>query len=183
MIVSLFLAAALPSPPACPIERAVYRLHGAPQFTAGFARQDRRDTAVSDLVLWLNTPKRTYWFSFGSPNGYGGTYLAPEIDPRLSVRLSDDEERDAAKKMQTIEPLSLQFDAFAADLGAFGSPPQSSDKAPSLLFARGLGPALWYSPANLAGGDRGAQEESMPVGLFKAAGCAGPPPRKKYRAP
>ena len=177
MILALLaMTAAAPAPPpACPIDRAVYRLRPAPEFTAGFARQDRRDTAASDLVLWLNTPKRTYWFKFGSPNGYGGTYLAPEIDPRLSVRLSDEEERDAAEKMRTDEPLSLPFDAFAADLGAFRSPPQSSDKAPALLFARALGPALWYSPTALAGGDRGAKEESMPVGLFRAAGCGGPP--------
>ncbi len=174
MLTALLLAAAVPTPPACPIERAVYRLNGAPQITAGFARQDRRDSAVSDLVLWLKTPRRTYWFSFGSPNGYGGTYLAPEIDPRVSVRLSDDEERDAAGKMRTDEPLSLPFDAFRADLGAFRSPPRSSDKAPSLLFARALGPALWYSPTELAGGET-AQPESIPVGLFKAAGCGGPP--------
>src|SRR5688572_21254704 len=175
MLTALLLAAAVPAPPACPIERAVYRLDRAPQFTAGFARQDRRDTLASDLVLWLNTPKRTYWFSFGSPNGYGGTYLAPEIDPRLSVRLSDEAEREAAAKMRTTEPHSLPFDAFRADLSTFRSPPQSSDKAPSLLFARALGPALWYSPTELAGGDSTAEAESMPVGLFKAAGCAEPP--------
>ena len=175
MILSLLLAAAVPAPPACPIERAVYRLNGAPRFTAGFARQDRRDTLASDLVLWLKTPKRTYWFAFGSPNGYGGTYLTPEIDPRVSIRLSDEEERDAAARMRTVEPLSLPFDAFGADLAAFKSPPQSTDKAPSLLFARAIGPALWYSPVELAGGDAKAEEESMPVGLFEAAGCGGPP--------
>lgn len=177
MLTALLLAAAVPAPPACPIERAVYRLHGAPQFTAGFARQDRRDTSASDLVMWLNTPRRTYWFAFGSPNGYGGTYLTPEIDPRVSVRLSDEEEREAAARMRMEEPLSLPFDAFAADLSAFRSPPQSGDKAPALLFARALGPALWYSPNALAGGE--AAEESMPVGLFEAAGCGGPPPLKK----
>jgi hypothetical protein len=176
MILSLLLAAAVPAPPDCPIERAVYRLNGAPRFTAGFARQDRRDSAASDLVLWLRTPKRTYWFAFGSPNGYGGTYLAPEIDPRLSVRLSDDEERDSAAKMRPEEPLEIAFDAFAADLGAFPTPPRSSDKAPALLFARDLGPVLWSRPGALAGGDPAAQPESMPIGLFEAAGCAGPPP-------
>lgn len=176
MLTALLLAAtAVPPPPACPIERAVYRLHGAPQFTAGFARQDRRDRRASDLVLWLNTPKRTYWFAFGSPNGYGGTYLVPELDPRVSVRLSDDEERAAAERMQPADPLGLAFDAFAADLSAFQAPPQSRDKPPSLLFARGLGPALWYGPANLAGNDPAAEEESLPIGLFKAAGCGGPP--------
>ncbi len=179
MLTALLLAAAVPAPPACPIERAVYRLDRAPRFTAGFARQDRRDRLASDLVLWLNTPKRTYFFSFGSPNGYGGTYLAPEIDPRLSVRLSDEEERDAAQKMRMDEPLTLPFDAFAADLRAFGAPPQSTDRAPSLLFARALGPALWYSPTELAGGDPKAEAESMPVGLFEAAGCGGPPKARK----
>jgi hypothetical protein len=158
-----------------PIERAVYRLHGDPKFTAGFARQDRRDSAVSDLVLWLKTPKRTYWFGFVAPNGYGGTYLTPELDPRLSVRLSDDEERAAAEKMEPPDPLAIAFDAFAADLGAFKGPPQSRDKPPSLLFARGLGSALWYGPANLAGGDETATSEGMGIGLFEAAGCGGPP--------
>ncbi len=93
----------------------------------------------------------------------------------MSVGLSDEEERDAAERMRTEEPLSLPFDAFAANLRAFRSPPRSSDKAPALLFARGLGPALWYSPTDLAGGAPGAKAESMPVGLFKAAGCGGPP--------
>ncbi|HYI41183.1 MAG TPA: hypothetical protein VE053_12785 [Allosphingosinicella sp.] len=179
MITALFLAAAVPAAPACPIEKAVYRLKGDPKFTAGFARQDRRDSGASDLVLWLNTPKRTYWFSFGSPNGYGGTYLAPELDPRISVRLSDDEERDAAKRMEPPEALTTKFDAFRADLGAFVGPPQSTDKPPSFLFARDLGPALWYGPTTLAGNDSTAESEAMPIGLFVAAGCGGPPKAKK----
>jgi hypothetical protein len=175
MLTALLLAAAVPAPPACPIERAVYRLQGDPKFTAGFARQDRRDSGVSDLVLWLKTPKRTYWFGFASPNGYGGTYLMPELDPRLSVRLSDDEERDAAERMAPPDPLSIEFDAFRPDLGAFQAPPQSSDKPPSLLFARGLGPALWYGPSTLAGNDSAAEQEGIPIGLFLPAGCGGPP--------
>jgi hypothetical protein len=175
MLTALLLAAAVPAPPACPIERAVYRLHGDPKFTAGFARQDRRSAAVSDLVFWLKTPKRTYWFGFVAPNGYGGTYLTPELDPRLSVRLSDDQERDAGEKMQMPDALGLPFDAFAVDLKAFEAPPQLGDKPPALLFARALGPALWYGPTTLAGGDEKAESEGMPVGLFEAAGCAGPP--------
>jgi len=175
MMLSLLLAAAAPAPPACPIEKAVYRHRSDPGFTAGFARQDRRDSSASDLVLWLKTPKRTYWFAFGSPNGYGGTYLTPELDPRISVRLSDDEERDAAERMQTPDPLSIHFDAFRADLRAFSGPPQSSHKPPSFLFARSLGPALWYGPSTLAGNDPKAESEGMPIGLFVAAGCGGPP--------
>lgn len=178
MLTALLLAAAVPAPPACPIDRAVYRLKGDSKFTAGFARQDRRDSAVSDLVLWLNTPKRTYWFAFGSPNGYGGTYLNPELDPRVSVRLSDEAERDAAERMEPPEPLNIEFDAFRADLGAFRAPPQSSDRPPALLFARGFGPALWYAPSTLAGNDPTAESEGMPIGLFVAAGCGGPPKAK-----
>ena len=60
MLVSLLLAAAVPAPPACPIDRAVYRLHGAPAFTAGFARHDRRNAYASDLAFWVRTPSRTY---------------------------------------------------------------------------------------------------------------------------
>jgi hypothetical protein len=179
MLSALLLAAAMPSPPACPIERAVYRLKGDPGFTAGFARQDRRNSGASDLVLWLKTPKRTYWFAFGSPNGYGGSYLTPELDPRLSVRLSDDEEWEAGKRMEPPDPLGIEFDAFRADLGAFRSPPQSSDRPPALLFARGLGPALWYGPSTLAGNDSTAEQEGMPIGLFVAAGCGGPPRERK----
>ncbi|HEX8512476.1 MAG TPA: hypothetical protein VF688_05155 [Allosphingosinicella sp.] len=178
MLTALLLAAAVPAPPACPIERAVYRLKADPKFTVGFARQDRRDSGVSDLVLWLNTPKRTYWFAFGSPNGYGGTYLNPELDPRVSVSLSDDGERDAAERMQSPDPLNLEFDAFRADLAAFKAPPRSSDRPPALLFARGLGPALWYGPSTLAGNDPTAEREGMPIGLFVAAGCGGPPRKK-----
>ena len=178
MLTALLLAAAVPAPPGCPIDRAVYRLKGDPGFTAGFARQDRRDSGVSDLVLWLNTPKRTYWFAFGAPKGYGGAYLNPEIDPRVSIRLSDDAERDAARRMQPAEPLNLEFDAFRADLAAFQAPPRASDRPPAFLFARGLGPALWYAPSTLAGNDPAASQEGMPIGLFVAAGCGGPPRQK-----
>jgi hypothetical protein len=172
---ALLLAGMSPPAPACPIDRAVYRLHGAPEFTAGFVRQDRRRIRASDLVFWLKTPKRTYFFSFGSPNGYGGTYLVPELDPALSVRLGDEEEREAAARLHGGEPLDIAFDAFATDLSAFESPPTSVRPAPALLFARGLGPALWYEPTRLSGGDETAEPESMPIGLFEAAGCREPP--------
>jgi hypothetical protein len=178
MLTALLLAAAVPAAPACPIEKAVYRLKGDPRFTAGFARQDRRDSGVSDLVLWLNTPRRTYWFTFGSPNGYGGTYLNPELDPRVSVGLSDDAERAAAGRMEPPEPLNLEFDAFRSDLAAFKAPPRTADRPPALLFARGLGPALWYGPSTLAGNDPTAEQEAMPIGMFVAVGCGGPPRTK-----
>ena len=165
-------AAQLPAP-ACPIDRAAYRLNGAPGFTAGFARQDRRKAHASDLALWLKTPRRTYWFSFGSPNGYGGTYIAPDTDPRRSSAAAEPTQLPDPPAGE--EPLVIHFDAFGRDLKAFASPPQSSDRPPALLFSRGLGPALWYNWVALAGGDEKAQQESMPTGLFEAAGCSGPP--------
>ncbi|HYJ83051.1 MAG TPA: hypothetical protein VEW26_09455, partial [Allosphingosinicella sp.] len=67
----------------------------------------------------------------------------------------------------------------AADLSAFEAPPRSSDKPPSLLFARGLGPALWYGPLTLSGNDGTAEQEGMPISLFVPAGCAGPPKLRK----
>jgi hypothetical protein len=176
---ALLIAALMHLPlaaPACPIDRAVYRLKGAPEFTAGFLRQDRRKVYASDLIFWLKTRERTYYFSFGSPNGYGGTYVTPDIDPRRSARLDDEAERDATGKVTSGEAMNIEFDAFAGDLKAFEMPPQSTDKAPALLFARGLGPALWYEPIRLSGNDEAATQESMPIGLFEPAGCDGPPP-------
>ncbi len=161
--------------PACPIDRAVYRLHGAPEYTAGFLRQDRRKVMASDLVFWLKTPKHVYFFSFASPNGYGGTYIMPDIDPRLAGRMSDDDEVDSTRRARSDEPPSIMFDAFGPDLAALESPPGSTSPPPALLFARGLGPALWYDWTALAGGDESAKQESMPIGQFEPAGCEGPP--------
>jgi hypothetical protein len=171
MAVSLLVGALLAgSAAACPIDRAVYRLHGAPAFTAGFARQDPRKTYASDLVLWLKTPKRTYWFSFSTPNGYGGTYIWPEVDPRRSRASA--EPLDPPPVPDQEEPAQIAFDAFGEDRSAFQMPPQSKDRAPAFLFARGLGPALAYEPVRLAAGDPKAEMENMPVGLFERAGCA-----------
>lgn len=171
------LAAAQPLPvPDCAIARTVYRLHGAPEFTAGFARQDRRKVFGSNLVLWLRTPHHTYWFSMRSPNGYGGVYLDPDIDPRRSVRLGDDAERDVAARIEALEIPPIAFDLFRVDFSAYETPPQASDPPPALLFGRALGPNLWYDWTRLAGGDARAVQEAMPIGLFEPAGCGDPPP-------
>lgn len=176
MLTALLLAAAVPTPPACPIERAVYRLRGAPTFVAGFARQDRRNAAVSDLAFWVETPNRTYWFSFGSPNGYGGTFITPGLDPRRSAKRSDDEEHAALQRLKAVEePVSLGFHAFDSGLEAFPYPPGSDSSPPALVFVPDLGRTLWYSPATLAGGEETARQEAMPTGFFEPAGCGGPP--------
>ncbi len=176
MLISLALAAAVPTPPACPIDKAVYRLHGAPTFAAGFARQDRRNSSVSDLAFWVRTPLRTYWFSFGSPNGYGGTFINPGLDPRRSAAMDDDEEHDALQRLRSAEePVSLGFHAFDGGLEALPYPPQAESSAPALIFVPDLGRTLWYRPVELAGGDETARDEAMPTGFFEPAGCDGPP--------
>ena len=177
MLLSLLLAAAVPSPPACPIERAVYRLHEVPGFTAGFARQERRVASASDLAFWVRTPLRTYWFSFGSPNGYGGTFVSPALDPRRTARMSDDELYAALDRLKaaTDEPVALGFHAFDGALGAFESAPATDGPPPALVFVPDLGRTLWYSPVALAGGDQKARDEAMPTGFFEPADCDGPP--------
>ena len=173
------IASAQPLPiPACPIERPVYRLRGSPEFTTGFARQDRRKSLASNLAFWLRTPDHTFWFAMESPNGYGGLYVRPDIDPRRSVRLDDEAERAANERIETLDPPRLPLDAFRADLSAYDNAPQADDPPPALLFARALGPALWYDWTRLGGGDPGALQESMPIGLFEPAGCDGPPPER-----
>jgi hypothetical protein len=171
LIAAALLVGATPAAaPSCPINRTMYRLHGAPGFTAGFARQDRRKPSASDLAFWLKTPKRTYWFAFSSPNGYGGTYISPDVDPRRSA--AGAEPLDPPPVAEGEEGVSIEFDAFTADRTAFEMPPQAKDRAPAFLFARGLGPALWYNAVGLSAGDSKAKVESMPIGLFEAAGCA-----------
>lgn len=172
MLFSLLLAAAVPAPPACPIDKAVYRLHGAPAFTAGFARHDRRNASASDLAFWVKTPLRTYWFAFGSPNGYGGTFVSPALDPSRSVRMSDDALYEALDRLKAVEePVSLGFHAFDGHLEALQAPPRAESSPPALIFVPDLGRTLWYRPVELAGGDPAARDEAMPTGLFEPSGC------------
>jgi hypothetical protein len=162
--------------PECPIDRAVYRLQADPNFTAGFARRDPRLNSPSDLAFWLKTPKRTYWFALASPNGYGGTYISPGPDPAAETAAMEAEPDDEdATAEQTV---SIELDVFDARLRALPRPPVSSDPAPARLFARGLGPALWYDAVGLAGGDPGAEPESLPISMFEPAGCDAAPGRR-----
>lgn len=172
MLLSLLLAAAVPTPPACPIDKAVYRLHGAPTFTAGFAPHDRRNAYASDLAFWVKTPLRTYWFAFGSPNGYGGTFVSPALDPGRAAGMSDDDLYDALDRLKAVgEPVSLGFHAFDSGLEALPYPPQADGSAPALIFVPELGRTLRYQPVELAGGDPEARDEAMPIGFFEPAGC------------
>jgi hypothetical protein len=169
------LAAAALAVPQCPIDRAVYRLNTAPEFTAGFIRQDRRKIRASDLVFWLKSPQRTYFFAFFAPNGHSGTYIGPDIDPRISATLDDDAEFEATKRAAGEEPMMIEFDAFDPALKPYDTPPQADSPPPVRLFARQLVQALWYNVAAAAGNDEKAAQESIPAGMFEPAGCGGPP--------
>jgi hypothetical protein len=157
MSLSLVLAAALapPAAPRCPIDRLVYALDGAPQFTAGF---ERPEGPPDQLSFWLKTPERTYRFSFVSPNGYGGVVIVPE-------------QREEDPDGEEADPAHIEFDAFGPDLKHRYDAPQAGSEPPALIFIRGLGPALWYDPVGLSGGDRSARQESMPIGMFRPGKC------------
>ncbi|WP_066798706.1 hypothetical protein [Sphingomonas soli] len=168
--------------PQCAIDKARYALKGAPEYTAGFTRL-AHGRATSDLLFWIKTPKRTFWFGFESPNGYGGTWLAPSVSAEL---LDAEDVREGGEPPQAIrdweasveeagEPDPLQnitFDAFRPDLAAYESPPQSSDPAPARIFLRGIGQALWYSWRWAAAGDPKAEQESIPTAMWEPSGCA-----------
>ena len=140
---------------ACPIDRQVYVLDGAPQFTAGF---DRPEGPPDALSFWLKTPQRTYRFGFVSPNGYGGVVIVPE-------------QREEDPDGEEADPASIEFDAFGPDLKHRYDPPLVGAEPPAYIFVRRLGPALWYDPVGLSGGERDAKPESMPIGMFRPGAC------------
>jgi hypothetical protein len=155
----------------CPVDRAVYHLRQDPGFTAGFARQDPRKAERYDLVFWLKTPKRTYWFSFSEPRRLegGGPIIRPEIDPARAAKMDDFSLQYEAERMSG--DLALEFDAFSPELYDWGIP-ALMNPPPALIFARGLAETLRDRPDKLAGGDHRAEAESMPSGLFLLSECA-----------
>ena len=159
----------------CPIERAVYHLRIAPQFTAGFARQDPRKAERYDLVFWLKTPKRTYFFSFHEPRWregdymHEGAYIVPDFDPRRAARMDDYEVTQPPPDwIRRAEPIA--FDTFSPEFYAWRVP-GLGNPAPPLIFARGIGPVLWSEPSLLTLGEGQAEQEEMPLGIFELTAC------------
>jgi hypothetical protein len=158
----------------CPVDRAVYHLRIAPQFTAGFAHQDPRKAQRYDLVFWLKTPRRTYWFSFDEPRWregdyiHEGAYIVPDIDPKRAAKMGDHEVMEHRDWIRRAEPIA--FDTFSPEFYAWGVP-SSGNPAPALVFARGLGPLLWREPWLLTLGEGEAEQEEMPLGIFELAAC------------
>ena len=158
----------------CPVERAVYRLRTGmmdADFTAGFARQDPRKAERYDLVFWLKTPKRTYWFSFSEPDRWigSGPFISPDIDPKQAAAMDDYRLEYETERVRG--DLALEFDTFSPELYEWGVP-AIINPPPALIVARGLAQALRDRPRELSGGDYRAEAEEMPSGLFLLSECA-----------
>jgi hypothetical protein len=158
----------------CPVDRAVYHLRNWPEFTAGFARQDPRRAADYDLMFWLKTPKRTYFFSFSDPHRreWGGPYISPDVDPKRAAAMNEFELEYESERMRAA--LALEFDTFSPELYEWGIP-SASNPAPAVIVSRGLAWELRHHPHALAGGDHRAEPEEMPNGLFLLSECAAAP--------
>lgn len=170
MIALGLMALALADTPACTTEYARYQLRGAPGVTAGFAKQRYQVNYTSDLFFWVKTDDgRRWWFSMNSPNGYGGVFLSPDVD---ATKITE-ADREAEPPPPPDDPIEFDFDSFDADYGHLDNPPQSNDPAPAHLFARGLGPLLWYNPVGAANGDKTAKSASIPIAMYDLIGCEG----------
>ena len=160
----------------CPVDRAVYHLltgsFDPPEFTAGFARQDPRKAERYDLVFWLKTPKRTYFFSFSEPEWHDGPFITPDIDPKRAAQLSEWDLEIPYDRFNPPHP--VEFDTFSPELYNWGVP-ALINPPPALIFARGLSRELWHHPQRLAVGGPPAEQEDMPIGLFVLSECAAAP--------
>jgi hypothetical protein len=173
-------AAKSAAPAACAIDHAVYTQKGNPGVSMGFAKQGIKTSYASDLVLYVQRGKDKFWFGFEAPNGYGGTYLYPRLDPKLVKPAADGETPSdtlppgdpsaaaiEAAKDETIA--ELNFDAFNAALDAFTGPPQLSSKAPAYIFARDLGPLFHYAHnGNLY---KLSEPVGIEIAMWRQTGC------------
>jgi hypothetical protein len=154
---------------ACSIDHMRYRLRAAPHVTAGFSRQRFQINYASLLFFWVRTANgRRWWFSMNSPNGFRGVYLSPDVDPAKITQA----DREAEPAPAAENPIQVDFDSFDRNYGHIDGPPQVGDAPPAHLFARGLGPLIWYNPVGAANGDKTAKTASVPIAMFDAAGCA-----------
>lgn len=166
MLLAGIFALSLAVAPECTAEHAVYKLRGT-EVTAGFTKQAVRVQMTSDTFFWIRTEDgRKWWFAMWSPNGYGGAYLTPDKD---ATRLTEADNNAARRNRE--ETAHIDFDSFDENFDHIPGPLQSDDPAPAHLFARGLGPLLWYDSVIAANGDETAPEESIPTAFYDRVGC------------
>ena len=158
IFVAMALVAATPATAkTCPIERTIYKQPGNNNVSAGFVKIDPRETPVSDLLFFVERKGERFFFGFASPNGYGGAYIFPRVDPAKAPfdPNSDDvtewrlpgqiEAESALTEGREPEDYSMEFDAFDAKLRPSDSPPTSKNQPPQYIFSRELGPHFAYA--------------------------------------
>lgn len=151
---------------ACPSERAVYRLKGAPAYEVALIPARRHASQASQLYFRLKSPRRVWWFTFRAAQGYGGLTLWPVSDPTSASAAAD-----GPRELETNDaeaPIGVHL--MRRDFSVVEQAPQLGGTAPDVLFAPGLGAALWYRPEQISG-DPAAGREWMPHGVFERAGC------------
>ncbi len=156
----------------CPIDKAVYSQAGSKEVTAGFALQRERSRYASDLVFFVKRGTKSYWFGFEMPNGYGGPYLYPQIDPKLVKPAKEGETPDDSppgSKPAEDAGTGMNFDAFDAKMVNLDRVPQADDPAPAFLFSAQLGPHFWYG----ANGGPYANDPAVEISrqLWQQTGC------------
>ena len=158
----LIAVGSVASGPSCQAEHPIYKLRGAPGVTAGFTRQRYQINYASNLFFWVRTTYgRQWWFSMNSPNGFGGTFLSPDVDATKITKA----DREADQLSAAEDSVVVDFDMFDRDYGIINTLPRAGTRAPSHLFARGLGPLVWYNPIGAANGDKPAKTASIPIAM------------------
>ena len=166
----LLVLASSSTMPVCPADRAIYKLRGNHGVLAGFSRQRYQINYASNLFFWIKTPdRRRWWFAMNAPNGFGGVFLSPDVDATKITKA--DHEADPRPAPQN--PIQVDFDMFDHRYGVIASPPESGSLAPSHLFARGIGPLIWYNPIGAANGDKTAKAVSVPIAMYDLSSCQG----------
>lgn len=169
---------------ACPAERAIYELvDGEDRFEIGFQRSHNYASVASDLYLYLNTPQRTYWFTFSVSNGYSGITLIPVTDPTRADAVPDgpreliDLGSDDPQDVDVLR--SLRFYALDEDFTFWFEPPQEGEPAPAYVMVPEIGLSLWYGPGQLTD-DATADRDPMPRGVFKPDLCRDELPERAW---
>lgn len=173
--------------PACVAERAVYSmLDEDGEFRITLIPSQNYASAASNLYLKLTTPQRSYWFTFSSSNGYGGTTLLPVSDPYASAAKGDGpkqllpEANDSFEEQAQRELLAtLRFIALDNDLKEQANPPLAGEQAPPYLLLPEIGSTLWYAASALSE-DQAAQRDPMSRNAFKLVGCEDEAPPKAW---
>jgi hypothetical protein len=187
-VLALVAPASAHSPvPACPAEKAVYRLQTEDgPLEMGFLEATNFTSVASDLYLYLTTTQRSYWFTFSVSNGYSGMTLHPVSDPGANDakesgprELLEDYFADDADPVRAEIWSSLRFYSLDADLTFLFEPPRSGEPAPAYIMAPELGLTLWYEPKALTE-DLAAERDSIPRGMFALADCLHEPRPKVF---